>query len=137
MSADWNLTQAWAWIRWRDAAKVAAYASESHLGIAEEIVFPDGMPVIEDDHRGVLLRALQGGGLVARGMAATPGAMPTAVAIAATDWQTLVPVAPSEARHTTGRKVAWRGLNFAAAEVQRLWPGRGPGAAPQRTSLLA
>ncbi|MFC3675266.1 hypothetical protein [Ferrovibrio xuzhouensis] len=136
MSADWNLTQAWAWIRWRDPAKVAAYASESHLGIAEEIVFPDGVPVVEDDHRGALLRALQGGGLVARGMAAASGAAPTAVAIAAADWQTLVPVAPSEARHTTGRKVAWRGLSFAAADLTRLWPGRG-GATPQRTSLLA
>jgi hypothetical protein len=137
MSADWNLTQAWAWIRWRDAAKVAAYVVESHLGIAEEIVFPDGMPVIEDDHRGALLRALQGGGLVARGMAAMPGATPTAMAIAATAWQTLVPVAPSEARHATGRKVAWRALSFAAADLRRLWPDRGGTVPPQRTSLLA
>src|SRR3546814_10031724 len=62
-----------------------ARSSSDLLGIAEEILFPDGVPVVEDDHRGALLRALQGGGLVARGMAAAPGAAPAAVAIAAAD----------------------------------------------------
>jgi len=124
MSETWNLTQAWAWIRWRDAAKVAAYASESHMGIAEEIVFPDGTVVVEDDHRAVLLAALQDGRLVTRGLPAGD-APATVIAVPAAEWPTLVPVAPSEARHARGRKVAWRALCFPASEMQRLWPAPG------------
>lgn len=121
MSETWNLTQAWAWIRWRDATKVAAYASETHMGIAEEIVFPDGAAVIEEDHRAALLAALQDGRLVTRGLPAGD-APATVIAVPAADWPALVPVAPSEARYARGRKVAWRALSFPAAELQRLWP---------------
>jgi len=138
MADDWNLTQAWAWIRWRDPARVAAYAAETHLGIAEAIVFPDGAPVREDDHRRALLMALQDGRLSVRGLAATGDAAAAATArvpVPAAEWQALVPVAPSEARHAKGRKVAWRGLAFAAADLMRLWPGAARG--PDPVSLLA
>lgn len=122
MSADWNLTQVWAWIRWRDPAKVAAYASESHLGLAEEIVFPDRTKVVEEDHRGALLTHLKDGRLAAHGLLAT-GDAAAAQIVPTAAWQGLVPVAPSQARHAIGRRIAWRGLSFAAADVRRLWPG--------------
>lgn len=128
MDTDWNLTQSWAWIRWRDPARVAAYATETHLGIAEAIVFPDGGAVIEEDHRGALLAALQQNRLGCHGR---PAGQETTVAIPvpAADWAGLVPVAPSEARHATGRRVAWRGLSFRADDLLRLWPApRQPGA---------
>ena len=122
MSGDWNLTQAWAWIRWRVPAKVAAFAAESHLGLAEAVMYPDGSTIVEDDHRRALLMALQDGRLAVRGIAADAAAGAQAVAIPAADWAGLVPVAPSEARHVKGRKVAWRGLAFRQADLLRLWP---------------
>ena len=127
MSGDWNLTQAWAWIRWRDPARLMAFAAETHLGIAEAILNPDGAAVVEEDHRGALLAALQDGRLAVRGLPADDSAA-TAIAVPAADWRDLVPVAPSQARHVKGRRVAWRGLRFRAADLQRLWPAR-PGAA--------
>lgn len=129
MADDWNLTQAWAWIRWRDPAKVAAFAAETHLGLAEAILNRDGTAVVEEDHRHALLAALQDGRLAVRGLPVDTTATDTraaggadAMAAPAADWQALVPVAPSQARHVTGRRVAWRGLRFGAAEMQRLWP---------------
>lgn len=129
MSGDWNLTQAWAWIRWRDPAKVAEFAAETHLGLAEAVMYPDGSPIVAEDHRRALLTALQDGRLAVRGIAAE-AAGAAAVTIPAADWAGLVPVAPSEARHVKGRKVAWRGLAFRQADLLRLWPGRTGGNTP-------
>lgn len=131
--ADWNLTQTWAWIRWRDPAKTAAFAAETHLGIAEAIMFPDGTAIAEEDHRGSLLAALLQGRLTAHGRPAAADATAMAVAVPAADWAGLVPVAPSEARLAAGRRVAWRTLAFPAADVQKLWPG--PGAPPPRERI--
>lgn len=130
MADDWNLTQAWAWIRWRDPAKVAAFAAETHLGIAEAILNPDGATVIAEDHRRALLDALQDGRLAVRGLPAD-GSAATAIAVPAADWRALVPVAPSEARHGQGRRVAWRALRFSAGNMQQLWP------APPRAASLS
>lgn len=125
MAEYWNLSQAWAWIRWRDPAKVAAFEREAHLGLAEAMLNPDGSRIMEEAHRQALQRALQDGRLVAEGI---PSGGEARAAIPREAWSGIEPVAPSEARHAVpgNRRVAWKGLRFLASDVMRLWPGSGP-----------
>ncbi|WP_428248976.1 hypothetical protein [Ferrovibrio sp.] len=121
MTDYWNLTQTWAWIRWRDPAKVAAFKAEGHIGLAEAMMFPDGTRIIEENHRAALLDALRTGRITTQGQETTAAAL---VSIAPDDWQRIEPVAPSQARHAVAgnRRVAWHGLRFDAAVAMRLWP---------------
>lgn len=121
MSEYWNLTQTWAWIRWRDMAKVATFKAEAHIGLAEAMMFPDGSRIVEENHRAMLLDALRAGRIATQGSAAA-GAV--AEPIPPADWQRIEPVAPSQARHAVAgnRRVAWHGLRFDAAIAMRLWP---------------
>lgn len=124
MNDRWNLTQTWAWIRWRNAAKVASFAQEAHIGLAEAMMYPDGTRIIEEEHRRSLLEALRAGRITTSGV---PVGGQTVIAVPAEAWQVIEPVAPSEARHAVpgNRRVAWRGLSFLPADVTRLWPGGG------------
>jgi|GEM_PF-7097188 len=134
MAERWNLTQTWAWIRWRDAAKVAAFQAEGHIGLAEAMMYPDGTPIIEDGHRLALLTALREGRIATQGVQVTQGTQAALPQLIPKDaWHSIEPMAPSEARHAVAgnRRVAWRGLSFAASEVMRLLPG----AAPARAAL--
>lgn len=117
----WNLTQTWAWIRWRDRAKVAAFKAEGHIGLAEAMMFPDGTRIIEENHRALLLEALRAGRINTQGSEAAGAAL---VPIPAAAWQLIEPVAPSQARHAVAgnRRVAWHGLRFDAAAAMQLWP---------------
>jgi hypothetical protein len=121
VTEQWNLTQTWAWIRWRDRAKVAAFQAEGHIGLAEAMMFPDGSRIIEENHRAALLEALRAGRITTLGQETTAAAL---VPIAPADWQRIEPVAPSQARHAVAgnRRVAWHGLRFDATVAMRLWP---------------
>lgn len=122
MAEQWNLSQTWAWIRWRDPVKVNAFAHEAHLGLAEAMLYPDGSRIVEEGHRPALLQALRAGRITADGLTVGSDARST---IPQEVWTTIEPVAPSEARHAVpgNRRVAWRALRFPAADVMRLWPG--------------
>lgn len=122
-SEFYNLSQALAWIRWRDDAKVRAYADEPASGLLAAKSYPDGAAVIEEHEATRLLEALRIGTITAFGLR-VGSVFPENVPMV--DWNWMTFDFPSSARLLDRRVRNWTNLRFDHRQVEKIWPSLAP-----------